>query len=535
MASNRKGNSAGGGKLQAFIKSPAGLPTLVGVGAVLILLIAALVFWAVRAHAAAPAVTSGSAAAWSEPADDKTYTPADKVDRQQFIGTILPQSEDAGQDYIDDTLFLGDSNTARYMYYGPSDKSDQHFTTVENNVGVVSMGVTAITSLKWEQFVGQAQMAMPEIVKVMQPKRIIIGFGTNNLTMETETFIASYKKGLKAIHDAYPYADIIVNAIPPLDKERENGSLSMKQVDRLNTAIVKMCEEEGYKFLDSSEALEDPSTGWAKKDYTLGDGVHLNQNGVRAFFEYVRTHAYITEDTRPKPLKAIPKIKGVTPGLISSDPIAVRGARVPVDFVATEGGRIEGATSQSVKKGQQTSAVTAVPDDGWEFTGWSATIGHVDGSATIAFTVPADADANGVVITANFRKVEPDPTPYCICGSHWCDPNDQSTWNYDCPVCGEDPSKCAALKPTPSPSPSPSPTPNVPTPGPTDTPTATPTDTPPEPTVAPPEPTEVPPATDTPTETPTEVPAQSSAPEIPDGENGAETDQGSSTIPSVTE
>ena len=148
---------------------------------------------------------------------------------------------------------------------------------------------------------------MPEAVKILQPKRVIIGFGTNNLTMDTDTFISNYKKGLKAIHDAYPYADIIVNAIPPLDKERENSNLSMKQVDRLNAAIAKMCEQEGYKYLDSSEALEDPATGWAKKDYTLGDGVHLNQNGVRAFFAYVRTHAYITEDTRPKPLKRSPR------------------------------------------------------------------------------------------------------------------------------------------------------------------------------------------------------------------------------------
>ena len=127
--------------------------------------------------------------------------------------------------------------------------------------------------------------------------------------------------------------------------------------------------------------------------------------------------------------------------------------------------------------------MTAVPNEGWEFAGWSASIGHVDGSATVAFTVPTDADANGVVLTANFRKVDdgPEPTPYCICGSHWCDPNDQSTWNYDCPICGDDPSKCAGIKPTPSPSPSPSPTPEVP-----ETTPAPPADTPtPEPTVPP--------------------------------------------------
>ena len=75
----------------------------------------------------------------------------------------------------------------------------------------------------------------------------------------------------------------------------------MKQVDALNSAIVKMCEEEGYKYLDSSQALEDPETGWARTDYTLSDGVHLSQNGVRALFDYIKTHATSPRIPVPSP------------------------------------------------------------------------------------------------------------------------------------------------------------------------------------------------------------------------------------------
>ena len=58
-------------------------------------------------------------------------------------------------------------------------------------------------------------------------------------------------------------------------------------------------------------------------------------------------------------------------------------------------------------------AAIAVADDGWEFDHWSASIGFVDQQESIMFTVPGDADANGVFLTAHFRKVEeeePDPT-----------------------------------------------------------------------------------------------------------------------------
>ena len=202
--------------------------------------------------------------------------------------------------------------------------------------------------------------------------------------------------------EAWPYADLIVSAIPPLDKQRENTNLTMTQVDAYNAALVEMCEANGYKFLNSAEVLRDDATGWAKKDYTLSDGVHLSKTAVTAYFEYVRTHAYQTEDRRPQPLGTIPEPDGVPLGLISSDPIAVRGAKVPVEFVSAGGGSISGSTSQLVKKGGTCSTVTAVPESGWKFDHWSASIGSAGGSASLTFTVPTNADAGGVVITAHF-------------------------------------------------------------------------------------------------------------------------------------
>ena len=89
-----------------------------------------------------------------------------------------------------------------------------------------------------------------------------------------------------------------------------------------------------------------------KKDYTLSDGVHLSKEAVTAYFTYVRTHAYAAEDRRPQPLGTIPTPDGVPANLINKDPIAVRGAKVPLEFVAANGGKLSGTTSQLVKKGR---------------------------------------------------------------------------------------------------------------------------------------------------------------------------------------
>ena len=96
------------------------------------------------------------------------------------VPTILPQTADAGRSYVDDTLFIGDSNTVRYTMY--ADDTGTAFSTLKNNIGVVSMGAGSITTLKCEKFKGDSTLyTIPDAVAKLQPKRIIIGFGSNNL------------------------------------------------------------------------------------------------------------------------------------------------------------------------------------------------------------------------------------------------------------------------------------------------------------------------------------------------------------------
>lgn len=451
------------------------------------------------------------------------------------VGTVLPAGADAGRSYLDETLFIGDSNTARYLLY--ADDTGTAFTSLSNNIGVVSMGAGAITTLKCEKFKGSSTMyTVPESVAMLKPKRIIICYGTNNLSgasTDATRFIATYLQGLQAIRQAWSYCDIIVSAIPPLDKQRENTNLTMTQVDAYNAALVQMCEENGFKFLNSAEVLRDDTTGWAKTDYTLSDGVHLSKKAVEAYFTYVRTHAYQTEDRRPQPLGSIPQPDGVPANLITKDPIAVRGAKVPLEFVAEHGGTLSGTTSQLVKKGATAGAVTAVPDAGFVFAGWTASSGGSYSSATISFTMPQNADAGGVVLTAHFKAdahehnyVEVEGTKTAatclkagsakykckICGEviekdikplgHDWDDGVQKGAEiiYTCKRegCGETKVEAAKATPTPSPTPQPTATPVVttaptavptqaPTPVPTAVPTAAPTAVPatPEPTAVP--------------------------------------------------
>lgn len=388
---------------------------------------------------ATPSATSetAGAAATATPAATPA-TSAEPVCAE--VGTILPETADAGRSYVDETLFIGDSNTARYLLY--ANETGTAFTSLNNNIGVVSMGVGSITSLKCEKFKGSSAMyTVPDAVAMLKPKRIIICYGTNNLSgssTDATNYIKTYLQGLQAIQTAWPYCDIIVSAIPPLDQQRENTNLTMTQVDAYNAALVQMCEENGFKFLNSAEVLRDDATGWAKKDYTLSDGVHLSKEAVTAYFTYVRTHAYAAEDRRPQPLGTIPTPDGVPANLINKDPIAVRGAKVPLEFVAANGGKLSGTTSQLVKKGGTAAAVTAVPDEGFVFAGWTASSGGSYSSATISFTMPQNADAGGVVLTAHF-KADAHEHNYAEIEDTRVNPTctNNGSAKYKCTICGE--------------------------------------------------------------------------------------------------
>ena len=224
------------------------------------------------------------------------------IDTTQYSSTILELTADAGQTYVDETLFLGDSNTARmYRLFD--------YCTANNAIGSVGMTARSLSTFACAGFKGYSgYQTMAQAVALMQPKRVVLTFGTNDLgsSASTEKFIADYQAGIESIVQAYPSVDIIVNAIPPLGQSHSNQALTQAQVDEFNKALVEMCQQKGWKFLNSAETLKDEATGYAKAGYVeSSDGIHLTRAAMDALFGYVRTHSYMTEDDRP-PLTAVP-------------------------------------------------------------------------------------------------------------------------------------------------------------------------------------------------------------------------------------
>ena len=278
------------------------------------------------------------------------------IDQGKFSATVLPETEDAGQEYIDTTLFLGDSNTARmYRVFD--------YCSYDNAIGSVGMSARSLQNYACVKFSGYGSyVTMPQAVALMQPRRVIVTFGTNDLdpNYSAASFAENYRAGLQAIADAYPAADIIVNAIPPLGRSHSNASLTQSQVDEYNKAIVEMCDANGWKFLNSAEALKDTATGYAKEGYVeSSDGIHLTRAAMDALFTYIRTHSYVTEDTRPA-RTSVPKHTDDKDAVTYTTPVAEEAPAAPEEPVSAE--TVESAESEPAPTPAATETPAATPE-----------------------------------------------------------------------------------------------------------------------------------------------------------------------------
>ena len=335
------------------------------------------------------------------------------IDHTQYTSTILEKSDDVGQTYVDETLFLGDSNTARmYRMFD--------YCSYDNAIGSVGMSAKSLATYACVQLQGYSNyVTMAKAVSLMQPKRVILTFGTNDLSpsYSADKFVEAYAEGIKTIEEAYPSVDIIVNSIPPLGQKHSNQNLTQTQVDEYNKALVEMCKENDWKFLNSAEVLKDASTGYAKSGYVeSSDGIHLTKAAMEDLFTYVRTHSYITEDDRPT-------VKNVAKHIGDKD--------VSVSTAST-------VTSTSSASSYATQSESTSSSESW-----------IEATPTPAPTqqptvAPTEAPAEPTPEPAT-PEPQPDPTP--------------------------------APTPEPTPVPTPEPTP-VPTPEPTPAPTPVPTEAP---------------------------------------------------------
>ena len=326
----------------------------------------------------------------SEPAEGPAAPGEDLSGHYQIDNAstaLLTETADAGTDYLNDTLFLGDSNTVRLYNNGLI--SLQQFCAKEGIGTQVALSEGIVTFKK-----DSNHYTIPQAVAMMKPRRVVMTFGTNDTGMEVSDFIAHYTALIQAIQQSYPYTDIIVNTVPPVPADHSNyPHMDQAKIDDFNMALLEMCEQLGVRFLNSAEALKG-SDGYGIADYYTSGDIHLKSAGLKAVLNYLRTHDLQTEDRRPDtnniPTRTMEYVSNPSSAVAAPSSEAVSSSESQAESASSS----ESSSSESTGEDKKFEARYRVDKNG----GDTLSVGNDTGNSSVTYTV-TDPDKS-ITVTA---------------------------------------------------------------------------------------------------------------------------------------
>ena len=326
----------------------------------------------------------------SEPAEGPAAPGEDLSGHYQIDNAstaLLTETADAGTDYLNDTLFLGDSNTVRLYNNGLI--SLQQFCAKEGIGTQVALNEGIVTFKR-----DSNHYTIPQAVAMMKPRRVVMTFGTNDTGMEVPDFIAHYTALIQAIQQSYPYTDIIVNTVPPVPADHSNyPHMDQAKIDDFNMALLALCEQLGVRFLNSAEALKG-SDGYGIADYYTSGDIHLKSAGLKAVLNYLRTHALQTEDRRPDtnniPTRTMEYVSNPSSAVAAPSSEAVSSSESQAESASSS----ESSSSESTSEDKKFEARYRVDKNG----GGTLSVGNDTGNSSVTYTV-TDPDKS-ITVTA---------------------------------------------------------------------------------------------------------------------------------------
>lgn len=104
------------------------------------------------------------------------------------------------------------------------------------------------------------------------PESAFFTFGMNDMIKyrgKATPFIKEYSKLLASFHKKSPDTVIYINSISRPDKDAQERQPSLKNWEKYNKALIKLCDQEGYIYIDNTYILE------KHKNLYQPDGIHV--------------------------------------------------------------------------------------------------------------------------------------------------------------------------------------------------------------------------------------------------------------------
>ncbi|MDD6187540.1 MAG: GDSL-type esterase/lipase family protein [Oscillospiraceae bacterium] len=195
--------------------------------------------------------------------------------------------------YFDDAVFMGDSLADSFHIYGYEalglERNSAHFMT-KKSLSPASYTQPGVL-IDFDNGLGKIDPWAT--LRDMNPGKVYVCIGTNTLQSgkEVDAFIREYKQMVNMIKQYAPNALIYISTIPPTAAtvQTKYPNLTIDRIYRANSAIGKMCNEEGLSLLNTYDVLKSAS-GYLREDIAASDGIHLTPSGTKEWVNYLISH-----------------------------------------------------------------------------------------------------------------------------------------------------------------------------------------------------------------------------------------------------
>lgn len=132
-----------------------------------------------------------------------------------------------------------------------------------------------------------------DIFIVQNPKRVFVLLGTNSLSAlnNDDFFVEYYEKMLVKLKEWLPVGGTIyIHSIPPVEKGISDKKIGLKseRIQTINSRLKDVAAKNEIYFIDLWEVLSEDGT-YLNPDYAAEDGIHLNENGYKVWFDKIKT------------------------------------------------------------------------------------------------------------------------------------------------------------------------------------------------------------------------------------------------------
>ena len=196
--------------------------------------------------------------------------------------TVLAESKQTGEGYLNHCIFLGDSRFVGLVSYAVISDED-----VLAQVGIAHPSVENFT---FTQNSGK-QYTLKSYLASNAKEVIYIGYGVNGMKGADEaTYEKQYKTLVEHIMEMAPNSKVVLMSIWPVDDEGTyKGSVKNEWIEKYNEFLVTLAEYEGIYYLDVASVLKNKNGG-INPAYDGGDGLHYNSRGYDAIRSYILSH-----------------------------------------------------------------------------------------------------------------------------------------------------------------------------------------------------------------------------------------------------